>query len=81
MECRWQARLLTRREIEVALLIAEGLSNAEVASMTGVSIQTMRRHAEHIMLKLGVHTRAAIGARLREPNEFRAGQPRSPFRD
>jgi DNA-binding CsgD family transcriptional regulator len=31
-----------------------------------VSIHTARRHVEHVLLKLGVHSRAAVGARLRE---------------
>jgi len=56
---------LTSREIQVLHLIAAGHSNAEVAKQLGFSIHTARRHAEHVMLKLGVHTRTAAAAKLR----------------
>jgi len=64
---RWRARFgLTPRELAVSRLLAEGRSNEEVARQLGVSIHTARRHVEHVLLKLGVHTRAAVGAKLRE---------------
>jgi DNA-binding CsgD family transcriptional regulator len=55
---------LTAREIEVALLLAEGRSNAQVARMLGFTIHTARRHAEHILLKLELHSRAEVGPKL-----------------
>ena len=57
---------LTPRELAVAQRLAEGRSNQQVARLFGVSIHTARRHVEHILMKLGVHSRAAVGARLRE---------------
>jgi DNA-binding CsgD family transcriptional regulator/PAS domain-containing protein len=57
---------LTTREIAVSLLLADGHSNAEVARLLGVTIHTARRHAEHVLMKLGVHSRAAVSAKLRE---------------
>ena len=57
---------LTPRELAVAQHLAEGRSNQEVARLFGVSIHTARRHVEHILLKLAVHSRAAVGARLRD---------------
>jgi DNA-binding CsgD family transcriptional regulator/PAS domain-containing protein len=64
---RLRARFgLTSRELGVARLLAEGRSNEEAARLLGVSIHTARRHVEHVLLKLGVHSRAAVGARLRE---------------
>ena len=57
---------LTGRETVVSRLLAAGHSNAEVARLLGVSIHTARRHVEHVLTKLGVHSRAAVGAKLRE---------------
>lgn len=62
---------LTPREQAVSYLLAEGYSNAEVARQLGVSIHTARRHVEHVLTKLGVHSRAAVGARLRQPGDGR----------
>lgn len=49
---------LTRREIEVLALLAEGVSTEELAQRLGVSPFTVRRHIETILLKTGLHTRA-----------------------
>lgn len=50
--------LLTRREIQVLELLAEGLSTKDLAERLGVSPFTVRRHVETILLKTGVHTQA-----------------------
>lgn len=57
---------LTRREADVARLLAQRLSNAEVAAALGVSAHTARHHTERVMHKLGVTSRAEVAARLRE---------------
>jgi DNA-binding NarL/FixJ family response regulator len=57
---------LTRREIQVARLLAEGLSNVEVAERMGVSFFTARNHVERLLRKLGVSNRARVGALLRD---------------
>jgi DNA-binding CsgD family transcriptional regulator len=57
---------LTPRERTVARVLADGRSNEELARLLGVSIHTARRHVEHVLLKLGVHSRAAVAARLWE---------------
>jgi DNA-binding CsgD family transcriptional regulator len=57
---------LTPREIQAARLVAAGKSNADIAQALGVSPHTARRHTECIRTKMGVHSRAAVGARLRE---------------
>ncbi|HET6708313.1 ATP-binding protein [Amycolatopsis sp.] len=53
---------LTRREHEVAALVARGLSNRQVASALGRSQRTVDRHVENILAKLGFRSRAQIAA-------------------
>jgi non-specific serine/threonine protein kinase len=48
---------LTRREREVALLLAEGLSNRQIAERLVISEKTAALHVEHILGKLGLHSR------------------------
>jgi len=55
---------LTAREHEVALLIAEGLSNREIAQRLVVSKRTVDAHVEHIFGKLGVNSRTLVAVRL-----------------
>ena len=53
---------LTRREQEVAALVARGLSNSQIAAELVISARTVETHVQHIMDKLGVSTRAQIAA-------------------
>jgi non-specific serine/threonine protein kinase len=55
---------LTRREREVATLIAEGLSNREIASRLVVAQRTAEGHVENILSKLGFSSRAQVAAWL-----------------
>lgn len=48
---------LTPREREVLILIAEGLSNLEIADRLVISVKTVDRHRENIMRKLNMHSR------------------------
>ncbi len=62
---------LTSREAEVLQLIAEGKANKETAVELGISIKTVEKHREKLMLKLNIHdtaglTRYAIGAGMVE---------------
>ena len=50
---------LTPREHEVLELVAEGLTNAQIAERLWISAGTVRRHLENAYSKLGVHTRTA----------------------
>ena len=61
--------LLTPREREVVVLVAEGMTNAEIARRLWISPGTVRRHLENVFRKLEVHTRTAAVAR------FRPGEP------
>ena len=49
---------LTPREAEVLALIAEGLTNAEIAERLVVSAATVKTHVNHIFAKAGVRDRA-----------------------
>lgn len=48
---------LTRRELEVLRLLAQGLSTARAAERLSVSRTTVRNHVQNIFSKLGVHSR------------------------
>ena len=48
---------LTPRELEVLTLIAEGLTNPEIAEELVISVKTVDRHRENIMRKLNLHSR------------------------
>ena len=52
----------TRREAEVALLLAAGNPNAIIAEALGISEHTARHHTRHVLVKLGVHSRARAAA-------------------
>lgn len=51
---------LTARELQVAALIAEGLTNSKIAGVLGVASRTVDAHVEHIRNKLGLRSRAQI---------------------
>ena len=53
---------LTRRETQVARLIAEGYSNKEIAARLVIAQRTAEGHVEHILTKLGFTSRAQIAA-------------------
>jgi predicted ATPase/DNA-binding CsgD family transcriptional regulator len=57
---------LTRREREIAGLIAQGLSNREIAARLIISSRTAETHVGNILGKLGVTSRAQVAARLAE---------------
>jgi two-component system response regulator NreC len=52
--------ILTEREREVLTLIAQGLSNQEIADKLVISIKTVNRHRENIMAKLNLHSRVEL---------------------
>ena len=53
---------LTRRELEVLTLAAEGLSNQEISDALIIGIRTVATHVEHILRKVEAPNRAAAAA-------------------
>lgn len=51
---------LSDREKEVASLVAQGLSNREIAGRLGISKRTVDNHLHNVLTKLGAKSRAAI---------------------
>ena len=49
--------VLTPRELEVLVLIADGLTNIKLGERLEISVKTVDRHRENIMRKLDIHTR------------------------
>jgi DNA-binding NarL/FixJ family response regulator len=54
---------LTAREAEILALLAEGLSNKEIAQKTNIAAGTVRVHLEHIFKKLHVRCRTEAAAK------------------
>jgi DNA-binding NarL/FixJ family response regulator len=55
---------LTLREREVAALVAEGLTNREIADRLVLSVRTVETHVDRILGKLNLHTRTQLAARM-----------------
>jgi pimeloyl-ACP methyl ester carboxylesterase/DNA-binding CsgD family transcriptional regulator len=53
---------LSPRELEVAALVAAGLTNQEIAVRLRIASRTADAHLEHIRVKLGVRSRAQVAA-------------------
>jgi DNA-binding NarL/FixJ family response regulator len=56
---------LTARELEIASLVADGLSNKEIAWRLHIELATVKNHVHSILSKLQVTRRAEVGRRLR----------------
>lgn len=54
---------MTDREREVMLLLLDGASTREMVRALGISANTVRTHVQHVLDKLGVHTRVQAAAR------------------
>lgn len=57
---------LTRRELEVALLIAEGKSNREIANAFVIAERTVEGHVSNILSKLGLRSRTQVSIWVNE---------------
>ena len=69
---RGRSMKLTRRELEVANLVAEGLTNRALAARLHLSERTVEGHIEHALNKLGMSSRTqwrfGSGDRGRQPH-------------
>ena len=62
-----QTDMLTTREREILQLLADGMSNADVAQQLFISQETVKSHVRHILAKLEAETRTqAVAIALRE---------------
>ncbi len=62
-----QTDMLTGREREILQLLADGMSNADVAAKLFISQETVKSHVRHILAKLEADTRThAVAIALRE---------------
>ena len=64
---------LSPRELEVARLVARGLTNKQIGEALFVSERTAENHVQHILVKLGFSNRSQIAVVVRSrPNEYSA---------
>jgi DNA-binding NarL/FixJ family response regulator len=64
---REREEMLTQREREILQLLADGMSNADVAARLFISQETVKSHVRHILAKLEADTRThAVAIALRE---------------
>ncbi|MFC5181288.1 helix-turn-helix transcriptional regulator [Actinomadura harenae] len=63
---------LSKREYEVASLVAEGYTNSQIAERLFVSVRTVETHLSHIFTKLGVSSRVGVVSALNRGDSGRA---------
>jgi DNA-binding CsgD family transcriptional regulator len=61
---------LTDRQVEILLLLADGLSNAEIASRLHITPKTADHHVSAVLAKLDVHSRQAAADLARSHPQF-----------
>jgi DNA-binding NarL/FixJ family response regulator len=60
-------RVLTARELEILKLIADGMSNPEIAAELSITPSTVKTHVAHLLAKLEARDRAhAVARALRD---------------
>lgn len=70
---RAASSLLTKRQREIAALVADGLTNKEIASKLVISPRTAEAHVENIMTKLGFTSRTQVAVWMAEHQEAPPG--------
>jgi len=61
---------MTKREREIIVLIADGLSNKEIAQQLNIATHTVKSHVHNIMEKLALHSRLQIAIHSRGDEIF-----------
>lgn len=69
---------LTRREAQTATLVAEGITNREIARRLGISEKTVEKHVSSLLAKLGVAGRAGVALRVGRGEVATARPPTQP---
>jgi DNA-binding NarL/FixJ family response regulator len=60
-----EATRLTARQQQIALLVADGLSNREIADALHLSVRTVETHVYNILTELGLHSRGRLAGWVR----------------
>ena len=58
--------LLTQREIQIIKLLAEGMSNKQIAKRLTIELSTVKNHVHNILVKMGVESRTKAACLLQE---------------
>ncbi|MEV6153510.1 LuxR C-terminal-related transcriptional regulator [Nonomuraea sp. NPDC052129] len=66
---------LTRRETEIAQLVAQGMTNKQIAAALVIAPRTAEGHIEHILNKLGFNSRAQIAVWVGDRTRAADGEP------
>ncbi len=61
-----EAVRMTKREREIIILIAEGMSNKQIAEQLNLSTYTVKSHVHNILEKMALHSRLQIATHFRE---------------
>jgi len=72
---------MTSREREVVDLIAEGLSNKQIATRLNLAVDTVKSHVHNILEKLQLHTRLEIASYRHVGGPFTSSSPGGPHGD
>ena len=65
-------QLLTKREAELIPMLQSGISNAEIAALLQIGVETVRTHVRNIYRKLGVGSRRELAAIPSRPQDARS---------
>jgi DNA-binding NarL/FixJ family response regulator len=68
-----EAVRMTKRERQITDLIAEGMSNKEIAQQLNIALYTVKSHVHNILEKLALHTRLQIAAHAHKGDASEAG--------
>lgn len=66
---------LSTQELRIALLVADGLSNKEIAAQMYLSTKTVEFHLGHVFRKLELRSRTQLARRLSNPQPVTRASP------